>query len=272
MPSTLDKDDKKGLFALFKGESGSGKTVAALSFPKPYVFDFDRKMPAISNKHFPGKEVHWDTFENIFKVADKLAEFMQFGCPYDTLIFDSITSLSTLVLNTVGQQKGENPVNVLKNVNPKDKKIEVMGFDYYNAETNFIDRYLLENAQILHARGDKPKHIIFLAHIVTVESAPDIRTKIVTKTRSIVTAGRKSAAYIPTKFDEVYLFGHEKADVFDEKSKAKRIVRTEIFDDDNAKTAYNFPGTIDHTNKSFYEILCGYEDFEELLIEKPDMI
>jgi len=266
MPSTLDKTKVKGLFALLKGESGEGKSVAALSFPKPYVFDFDRKMPAISNKHFPGKEVHWDTFEDIFAVSDKIAEFMMNGCPYETLIFDSITTLSTLCLNTLAKQKGEDPVKQIKLVNARDKKLEVMGFDYYNAETNFIDRYLLENAQILHAREGNPKHVLFLAHIVTVESAPDIRTKLVTKTRSIVTAGRKSAAYIPTKFDEVYMFGHKDPDPFEQRpayKKTRRIVMTELSGDDSAKTAYTFPGEIDFTDSSFYDILTNYTSFEE---------
>ena len=275
MPSTLDTNNKKGIFALFKGESGTGKSVAALSFPKPFVFDFDRKMPAISNKHFPGKEVHWGNFEDIFEVAGQMKAFMETGCPFETLIFDSITTLSTLVLNSVGKVKGENAVDVLKSVNKKTNSIDVMGYDYYNAETNFIDRFLLENAQILHTRPGNPKHVIFLAHIVTVESAPDIRTKVITKSRSIVTAGRKSAAYIPTKFDEVYTFGYILPDLGDEITPVKRIAKTEVHGEDSAKTAYDFPGTIDFTRDrlkqgtgNFYQELCKYTSFEDEKVEE----
>ena len=47
--NTLDKDvAEKGIFALFKGPSGSGKSVGALSFPTPYVFDFRQQNASYS--------------------------------------------------------------------------------------------------------------------------------------------------------------------------------------------------------------------------------
>jgi hypothetical protein len=63
--SAKDKQTEKGLLAIFKGDSGEGKSVAALSFPNAYVFDFDRKMPSIAQKHFPESETDFETFEDI---------------------------------------------------------------------------------------------------------------------------------------------------------------------------------------------------------------
>src|ERR1700742_1024325 len=113
--STLNSEHtkNKGMFALFKGLPGTGKSDAALSFPTPYVFDFDRKMPAIAMKHFPGKDVHWDNFENIFQLKDKMNEFI-IKCPYETLIIDSVTSLSTNVLNSIAKTKGESVMKMLE--------------------------------------------------------------------------------------------------------------------------------------------------------------
>src|SRR5271169_2717756 len=115
MPSTKDAlPEDQGFFGLFKGDSGSGKTVGALSFCDPdndgsrpgYVFDNDRKMPNIARKHFPKKEIYYDTFPDIFAHAEKLTEFWN-HCPYETIIEDSLTSLGINCLNSTGQVKGE---------------------------------------------------------------------------------------------------------------------------------------------------------------------
>lgn len=255
MPSTLDPQAKKGLFALFKGEKNTAKSGAALSFPKSYVFDFDRKMPSVSLKHFPDKEVHWDTFNDIFQVSDKLSEFLTVGCPYETLIVDSVTSLSTTCLNSIGMVKGEDVMKLLK-TRTKAGTIEVMGVDYYNGESNFFERYFLDNLKVLWAREGNPKHVIVIAHVITTESAPDLKTKLVTKTRSILTAGRKVAAFIPTKFDEDYTFAFQLPELGDELTPAKRICITSgIAGEDSSRTAFNFPARIDFTNGSLYNKL-----------------
>jgi predicted kinase len=75
MTSTLEPQSQRGLFALLKGASGSGKSTAALSFPKVCVLDFDRKMPGIAMKHFPGKEIHWETFNTIYEVDNLLCQW-----------------------------------------------------------------------------------------------------------------------------------------------------------------------------------------------------
>ena len=252
--STNDKQQNHGLLAIFKGESGEGKSVGALSFPNAYVFDFDRKMPSISNKHFPGKEVFWDTFENIFQIDATLAELSN-NCPYETLIVDSITGLVNIVMDSVGLVKGESVTEILSRTSSgKNKAIEMMGIDYYSAEDRFCT-YFIDRLKSFWALEGNPKHVIVVAHVVTVDSSPDLKTKLITRTRSIVSKGKKFAAFLPSGFDNVYIFGRQRPDMGDINQTVKRIIRTEAYDEDSAKCSYNFKETIDFTNGSLYDKL-----------------
>ncbi len=257
--NTQDQTDPKGIFALFKGFSGAGKSVGALSFPNPYVFDYDGKMPAIAQKHFPKKSIEYDTYENIFLLSEKLSEWINNNnCPYETLIHDSITTLSALILRSIGECKGETTPQLLQTIKKTQagkQMVELMGIDYYNGETRFVD-WLLAANKILWSKPGNPKNIIFTAHILATESAPDIRTKIITKTRSLVTAGKKVAAYIPTQFDEVYLFGFkETGGLGMSESQIRHIMISESIGEDDAKTAYRLNRETDFTNGNLYELL-----------------
>lgn len=255
MPSTKDKVNSHGLFALFKGAPNTAKSGAAYSFPNPFVFDFDRKMPTVAIKHFPDKEFNWECFDDVFQISSFLKPWMEGkSCPYETLIVDTVTSLSTLCLRSVDKTKGTDVIKQMQTLVGTNKTVEVMGYDYYNAEANFFERYFMDNLKILWAREGNPKHVIVIAHEITVESAPDIRTGLVKTTKSIVTAGRKVAAFIPSRFDEEYVFKIELPPFgADPKEKNKRICITSNKED--ARTAYNFPEVIDFTNKSLYDIL-----------------
>jgi hypothetical protein len=260
--NTLDKQDEKGIFALFKGPSGSGKSVGALSFPVPYVFDFDHKLPAIARKHFPGKSVEYDTFDDINDVANLIKSWLsgQVSCPYETLIYDSITSLARLIMNSIAKAKGEDTPTMLKTIlatRGGQKMVELMGYDYYNAEVRFIDWILSANKLLWSAPGN-PKNIIFIAHIVTVETKPDLKTKMVTKTRSIMALGNRAPAMIPGEFDEVYMFGtSEQGGLDSPESQIHHHVITQTSGEDDAKTAYNLARETDFTKKSLYDLLKG---------------
>lgn len=255
--STKDSQNEKGLLAIFKGESGEGKSVAALSFPNAYVFDFDAKMPSIATKHFPEKEIFYDTFEDIFQIDQRLIEF-SISCPYETIIVDSITGLVNIIMNSVGQVKQESVTDILSRTSSgKNKSIEMMGIDYYSAEDRFAT-YFIDKLKTLWAREGNPKHVIVIAHVVQVDSAPDLKTKVITRTRSIVSKGKKFAAWLPTGFDNVYIFGRQLPDMGEIDQSVKRIIKTEAFGEDSAKCSYSFPETIEFTNGSLYEKLKGF--------------
>lgn len=245
-----------GLCALFKGESGAGKSVGALSFPDPLVLDFDRKMPAIARKHFPGKRVGYVQFDDIFQLADFINDNRNWP---ETLIADSLTSLVKLILHSIAEMKGESTPKMLQKIKQtagKGQMIELMGIDYYNGETRFIS-WFLNALKELHMQTGNPKNVILTAHVITTESAPDLKTKLVTKTRSIVTEGRKVASYVPTQFDDAWLFGLEKPDLGSESTRPRHIVLTEALGDDTAKTAYHLPWKIDFTDGSLYDLIKG---------------
>jgi len=248
-----NKDREIGTFALFKGPSGAGKTVGALSYPTPFLADFDKKMPAIARKHFPHKSIEYEQYNDIFTYCDQLTSWINGSCPYETVINDSITSMVSLILKSIGMAKGEGMEQMMKNMrNAMGKfKQDLMSIDYYNAETRIME-HIIEAHKILFARPENPRNIIFVAHILTTESAPDLKTKLVTKTRSIVTAGRKVAAWIPTQFDEVYLFGTSEDY---ETQKVKHMMTSETSGEDDAKTAFHLSQFTDFTNNNLYDLL-----------------
>jgi len=258
--NTLDKDtNEKGIFALFKGPSGSGKSVGALSFPTPYVFDFDHKMPAIARKHFPSKSVEYNTFDDINEVANLIKGWLsgQAACLYETLILDSVTSLARLIMNSIAKAKGEDTPTMLATIlktKGGTKMVELMGYDYYNAEVRFID-WILSACKMLWSAPGNPKNIIFIAHIVTVETKPDLKTKQVTKTRSIMALGNKAPAMIPGEFDEVYMFSTSEEGGLAGESEIHHWMSTQTEGEDDAKTAYNLARRTDFTRKSLYDLL-----------------
>lgn len=255
--STKDLDSYEyGLLSIFKGDSGVGKSVAAYSFPTPYVFDFDKKMPSIAIKHYPDKDIYFDQFNNIFEIQDQVDSFIN-DCPYETLIADSITGLVNICVDSVGDIKGETVPDILKRKS-KSGTIEMMGIDYYSAEDRFCT-WFVDKLKTLWARDGNPKHVIIIAHVVQVESSPDLKTKIVTRTRSIVSKGKKFAAWLPTGFDNVYIFGQqppEPGEIVD--NTVIRVCLTSAYGEDSAKCSFNFPQALDITNETLYDKLVKF--------------
>lgn len=262
MPSTKDAGVKKGLFGLFKGRPNTGKSVGALSFPGAFVFDFDRKMPTVAQKHFPDREFNWEPFPDVFELSKFIKPWLAAEndmnykpCPYETLIVDSVTSLSTLVLTSLDKTKGTNIVEMMGHVTTSAKgakSVEVMGIDYYNSESNFFERYFMSAMKILWQRPGNPKHVIVIAHEMIVESAPDLATGAVRVTNSILTAGRKAAVFIPSRFDDEYLF-YSKLPELGKEGPVRRMVR--LHNKDDARCSYKFPETVDFTDKHLYDQL-----------------
>lgn len=129
MPKTADiKNDLMESSFFLIGDSGSGKTTLAGTFPKPYFFDFDKGMAALagiegieydtfkdaphgSNRfvdHDRGIYEHGTGWDEFLKKMNKIGEQIDKGeCPYQTLVFDSATLMSQLVMNKILKQDGK---------------------------------------------------------------------------------------------------------------------------------------------------------------------
>jgi hypothetical protein len=265
MPSTLEEDEQNGLLALFKGEAGTGKTVAALSFPNIYVFDFDRKMPSIAKKHYPGKDIHYDRFETTLEVDLKLSHLKN-ECPYETIIIDSYTGLGKLVQMQTAWQKGEigSAIFNLKRGKKRDT------WDYYTNTVQYIGHFI-DQIKLLHMRHGLPRHVLITAHVIRYEGAPDLihedKEEKVTEFRSILCQGRKSAAILPTEVDNMFIFGLKKnADPFADQ-KYGYFCTTVSFGEDAAKCSWDFPEVIDITNEPLYGQLFCKQTTEKNLVK-----
>lgn len=242
------------MFILMKGDSGAGKTVGAASFPDPIVLDFDRKGMAIVRKHFPDRKIPYQQFGDVLQSGELLERWDKEGCPFETIVADSITSLSYDCIKTLDDLKGSNILTRLRDIKSTkkgSKMPELRGFDYYNVEDSYL-KFFIDALKTMHAKPGNPKNVIIIAHVLTSEQQ-NMQTKEVTITRRIVTAGQKIAAYIPAQFDETWHFGVGIPNSLDSTSRVSHYVFTEAVGDDFAKTAYRLPYKIDFTNKSLYD-------------------
>lgn len=252
------------LFALFKGDSKSGKTVAAVSFPDPViVLDFDKKGPAITRKHFPHKEVTHRFFKDAIDTLDLIKRWKTESCAFNTIVVDTITSLSAQILWTIDDNSGQNILKYLQDFKANEKKAgEFRSFNHYKVEDAFLKEFI-DDLKTIWLRPGFPNYVLVNAHVLTSEES-DIKTKKVTRTRRIVTAGRAIAAYIPAQFDEAWHFGVAHGDLLagqdSNKPRVEHFCTTEAVGDDYASTAYNLPYEIDFTNSSLYDKIKGEID------------
>lgn len=242
MPKELnDLDLTEALFCLFTGAPGSRKTTALASFPEPYIIDPDGKIGSVK-RFFPSKKIMYDQPDNFDQLLDILTGLANGSCPYGTVAIDSCTSTSDLIFKLACTYREGTKLTVGKNV-------ELLQIQDYNMEMrSFI--HMMDLLRIIHK---KKVNVILTAHIITSEST-DLKTKIVTRKSSILTAGQKAAIYVPSKVQEVYYFHTNEGYA----GRKNFICSTKPTDGFNAMTSLDLPTDIDWTEKNFYEVLMSY--------------
>ena len=223
---TMDSIDPSLIFATFKGEPGTRKSTAALSFPGPqFWFSWDRKMNGLMipmrNWGIDPKTIVYEDYDNWDKARVQL-EKLQVTCPYKTLVFDSITTMADSTLRQVLKAKGKG--------GKKITTIEVNTVEDFNAESSAISELiaLAKDIQAYHK-----VNIILIAHVIQVDyKSLNGETHV---SRSIVTAAKKNSAKIPAVCGEVYHFNIEKG--FDASQGGQYAILTEHTGDDFARTA-----------------------------------
>lgn len=239
---------------LFVGGQGSGKTIAAASFPLPMmIYDFDGRMAPV--KHFyPNKRIEYKVVgaydaprgrTDVINFYDFCTEFenLQNRCDYATVVIDSITSYTATVVRYQLNKKGKNKGKQLANL------IDVPTWDEFNGECQAVIE-TIEIAKIL------PCHVIFTAHPVDKTEILKVGgTETVRKSQSITAFGNKTPSFVPNYFDEIYNFTKETRQAGAEPS---RIVTTLAGDDTLCKTALPLPSRFEITNQPFFRVVQGY--------------
>jgi len=245
---------------LFKGEPGTRKSTAALSWPTPqYWFSIDQKMEALI---VPARkwgmdvtQIKYDNYGEISKhnthskIKQKLQEFQVNPQGNKTIVFDSISSGGDAVnLDTMNLKSGTTTGAGVE----KGKRIggiQVAGLEEYNAEASFFTELigLLKDIRLYHR-----VNVILIAHVMEVQI--DAKTALignfVAKSRQLATGGRKISAKIPAHCTEVYHFNLKpEADI---SKGGKYEILTQHTFLDFARTAFNLPATIEFNDQQLY--------------------
>lgn len=246
-----DYEPTEALMYLFKGESGTGKTIAIGSFPEPIYFaSCDGRIAPL--KHYPlyrERNIEFDIFTSYNKLASKLEELTKY-CPYKTVAVDPLTGLARLAISHLFDNRG---LNTKAAGNDKEPRaiggIPVMGIAEYNGESSAISSMLL-NLRIIRNQN---VNTILTSHVIITESKTlDGRS---VETRRLLTGGNKISAEIPSYFDEVYHFyGTEPGLSAEKKFRAVTCSNNT----DYARTSfYNLPTEINFTDRMFYDELMS---------------
>ena len=260
MPSLNDvKID--ALFSMFKGEPGTRKSTAALSYPTPqYWISTDQKMEALM---LPAKkwgvkmsEIQYDDFTDWDKPKAKL-EQLQVNCPFKTIIVDSVTSIGD-------------------NINSQTRRFKQAdggkGKSVGGIKTNSIEDYMAEATafqELIALLKDIHKfhhvNVILIAHVVGQRKDSD-DNKLTHHSRVIITGGDKISGKIAAYMTEVYHF-NIKAE-FEANKEGQYGLMTVHTGNDFARTSLPLPQEILFNNQPLYEKWIS-PAIEKLKAEKP---
>lgn len=137
---------------IFHGVAGSGKTVAAGSFPKPLFLDFDHGTTSLAALPW-ADQIEVEHFDSLTKLEQKLREIGR-KCEYKTLVFDSTTVLETLILDHYARMNGH--------LDPTGRPNEHCGLLEYGQRIHWL-RWL--TTMLLQ----QPFHTILISHSETLK-------------------------------------------------------------------------------------------------------
>lgn len=241
MPLRLLKDipPAEHIKAIFKGRHGTLKTSAAVSFPKPMLLvDFDQTSNSV--------KVHWPVLDHdkitVGQYGSKPADFVEFrkmfealqdNNPYRTIILDSLTSYAKMCIN----------YSIMSTKDTENKReigvIDMPGKSDFGGE----DRAISTTIDICK---ELKCHVILIAHVLEWEAtdpADPFSEKTITL-QTLLTGGKKVAAYIPTQFQEIYHFT-ERRSIQGGSGTGNFEIITRNTGKDFAKTALGLPEKIE---------------------------
>lgn len=249
MPTLADELKLDSLYCLFKGEPGTRKSTAALSFPTPqYWFSWDQKMVSLllpmRNFGLIPADVAYDDYED-WNAAQKKLNELAIKCPYKTIIIDSITSAGDSIMRQTRKVKVGQTKSTGGAAGRAVGGIAVNELEDYNAESSALGE-LISVTKDIHKYHKV--NIVLIAHVIQAEY------KSVTGethfSRSIVTAAKKMAAKIPAYCEEVYHFNIKKGAQMG--AGGEYALLTTHTGDDFARTALPLPKEIVFNDEPLY--------------------
>lgn len=242
---------------LFTGHTGSGKTVAAGSFARilgeikktMYVFDFDSRIAPLA-VHYPERLglIEFDPYpkKGMSAFKSKIESFVNQGCPFDVILFDSITFLAR---SAVGHM-----------IDSRERAGKVLGgwrvsdIEDYGGETAVLMQ-LLDAVQMLKMRHGKT--VIVTAHLLPPDpNASDLAR--------VVTGGKSIAPVIPGAFDNVFYFSTKRKTL---DGPSERVVQTTSSDIYMARNIFGLPQELIWTGKDFFQIMSENVNKNPIIIK-----
>ncbi len=244
MPDMFSEINVDALFSMFKGEAGTRKSTAALSYPTPqYWFSWDKKMRSLllpmRALNLDPKLVQYDDYSDWNAPRRKL-EQLQVNCPFKTVVIDSITSSADGILSQGKKLKSGSG-------GKKINEIQVNSIEDYNAEDAALSE-LVALCKDIHTHHKV--NVILIAHVMEITHRS--LTGETSTSRTIVTAGKRISIKIPAYCEEVYHFNIGKAG-FDPTQGGDYELLTRHTGDDFARTSLPLPKLIKFGDRPLYK-------------------
>jgi hypothetical protein len=251
MSPTMESVNSDVLFTLLKGEPGTRKSTAALSYPTPqYWFNIDEKMEALRlpMKNFSIKptDIEFDNFKDGSLIIKKLEE-LQVNCKYKTLIVDSITSSGDKINRQTMKMKSGTTNKGGGEKGMRIGGIPVNSIEDYKAEASFFMEMvaLLKDISSYHH-----VNIVLIAHVIGARKDENAPTNSIFS-RIIVTGGQIISAKIPAYCTEIYHFNVESN--IDTSKEGDYVALTRHSGVDYARTSLPLDPKLLINNKPLYE-------------------
>lgn len=267
MPNLIDRAQEQRFIALFVGRSGTGKTVAEASFPKPIHFDdFDGRIGGAQVPWLDQKDIDYTFWspkmEGLVTKLNKHLEMYlntsllgRFGSVPNTYICDSITNLTYALISASIKLTHfkKNPAGKIEQSGrwfeavavegPEDYKLEATGtYDYVAFLKSIPIANVIVSAHYVDLYG-KAETVNNKGEVVTDTYGPSI---VVGKKLSI---RDKIGENVQTSFDHIFEF---------ERDVDRYYVK---FRGELARTSYSWlpSGRQEWTGKNFYEFMMSFK-------------
>ena len=249
--ATMESVKSDVLFSMFKGEPGTRKSTAALSYPgKQYWISADQKMEALrlpmKNFGINPADISFDDYSDYDKIRLQL-EKLQLNCPFKTIVVDSITSVGDNINRQTRKMKSGTTRGDGSEKGKRIGGISVNSMEDFNAEAAAFQEMiaLLKDIHKFHK-----VNVILIAHVIGARKSDDANNT-THFSRIIVTGGQIISAKIPAYCTEVYHFNVKNE--IDTSKGGQYALLTEHTGNDFARTSLPLNREIVFNNQNLYK-------------------